>query len=92
MAVLFSCAAWWGEPAGFAPAVRAAALVMSGLVPLAIQLVTGHGLDVRWVARFGRAEKPRQYLVSLVVSLAVALALAWVAYRFLIAPVSAAAA
>src|SRR3546814_13183765 len=60
-AVLFSCGAWWGGIVGLGSAARTVLLVAAGCVPLAIQLIPGHGLDSAWVARFTKSGSPGQY-------------------------------
>src|SRR3546814_12784150 len=73
-AVLFSCGAWWGGIVGLGSAARTVLLVAAGCVPLALQLITGHGLDSAWVARFTKSGRPGQYRRSLAFSDAAAVA------------------
>lgn len=92
VAALCTCGAWWGESIGLELRVRATLIAVAGLVPLSIQLITGYGLDGGWVARFSRSEQPKHYWGSLAASVAVALALGYGAYHFLVAPASGVAA
>src|SRR3546814_12438539 len=59
---------------GRGAAPRTVLLVAAGCVPLAIQLITGHGLDSAWVARFTKSGSPGQYRRSLAFSVAAAVA------------------
>ena len=88
VAALLTCGAWWGQSIGLEPEVRAILIAIAGLVPLSIQLITGYGMDSGWVARFSKSEQPRHYWGSLAATVAVALALGYGAYHFLVAPVS----
>lgn len=88
---LISCGAWWGASIGLGTSGRVAILTVAGLVPITIQLVTGYGLDSAWVARFSRSEAPWHYWGSLVASAAVAVALGYGGYVYLVASSSGAA-
>lgn len=85
-AVMFSCGAWWGGIAGLGTGSRTVLLVLAGCVPLAIQLVTGHGLDAAWVARFSKAANPRRYRRSMTVAIVAAIASGLGAWLFLAGP------
>ncbi|MFC3714691.1 hypothetical protein ACFONC_00770 [Luteimonas soli] len=85
-AAMFSCGAWWGEVAGLGRGSRAVLLVVAGCVPLAIQLITGHGLDGAWVARFTKSGSPGQYRRSMTVAMVAAVASGLGAWLFLVGP------
>src|SRR3546814_20860128 len=78
--------AWWGGTGGLGSAARTVLLVAAGCVPLAIQLITGHGLDSAWVARFTKSGSPGQYRRSLAFSVAAAVASCLGAWLFLAGP------
>ena len=70
-AVLFTGSAFWGQFIGLSSFAAAVILGISGLIPFAIQAVTGCALDGAWVARFSRLEHPAKYWVLLILSAAI---------------------